>query len=223
MKKMSIVKLSLLLMILLGWAAQARADVFSLKALPPEGKSLSDFIPKGWTVEDQVSGDLNGDGISDIAAILVQAKPDGPEDELQRALIVLLGGSDKDKFVPDGANNQFLQCKGCGGIKEMEGIGIKKGVLVVDQWMGSREFAIETWRLRYDPRTKRLLLIGKDRETGDGMEGKGTIESFNYLTGQKITETYHYDESGERKITISSKKEKSPRETPFLEDIKPEW
>lgn len=105
----------------------------------------------------------------------------------------------------------------------MEGIGIKKGVLVVDQWMGSREFAIETWRLRYDPRTKRLLLIGKDRETGDGMEGKGTIESFNYLTGEKITETYHYDESGERKITISSKKEKSPRETPFLEDIKPEW
>jgi len=100
-------RLSLLLLILLGWAAQARTEGFPVKDLPPEGKSLVDFLPTGWTVEEQVKGDLNGDGVPDIAAILVQGKPDSAEDEPQRALIVLLG-RDKEKFVLAGTNDKLL-------------------------------------------------------------------------------------------------------------------
>ncbi len=110
MGKMKIMGLSLFLLIVLGWAAQAGAERFPVKDIPPEGKSLVDFVPKGWTVEDQANGDLNGDGVSDIAAILVQDKPDSAEDEPQRAVIVLLG-RDKEKFIPAGTNDKFLECK----------------------------------------------------------------------------------------------------------------
>jgi hypothetical protein len=222
MEKMKIMRLLLLLFILLGWAAQPIAEGFPMKDLPPEGKSLVDFVPTGWSVEDQVNGDLNSDGVPDIAAILIHGKPDSKpseaEDELQRALIVLLG-SGKDKFIPAGTNDKIIHCKGCGGVKEMVGISIEKGVLVVSQWSGSREFSIETWRFRYDPQTRRFVMIGSDLETGDGMRGTGTIASFNYLTGRKITETYRYDKNGERKIAISTKREKGPRKTPFIEDV----
>jgi len=219
---MKIMRLSLLLLILVGWAAQARTEGLPVKDLPPEGKSLVDFLPKGWTVEDQVNGDLNGDGVSDIAAILVQGEPDSAEDEPQRALIVLLG-RDKEKFVLAGTNNKLLECKGCCGIKEGVGISIKKGVIVVEQMSGSREFSNETWRFRYDPQTQRFVLIGRDLETGDGMRGTGTIESFNFLTGSKITETYRYDKNGERKIATSTKTEKATQKTPFIEDVESNW
>jgi len=224
-KKFKIIPFLPLLVILLGWTAQARADGFPVKDLPSEGKALVDFVPKGWTVEDQAKGDLNGDGVADIAAVLVQGKPDGGRseagDELQRAVIVLLG-SDKDKFIRAGTNSKFLSCKGCGGIKEGAGIGIKKGVLVVDQMSGSREFANETLRFRYDPGTQRFVLIGRDVETGDGARGTGTTVSSNYLTGRKITEPYRYDKTGERKITTSTKTEECPVKTPFMEDAEPE-
>ncbi len=99
------------------------------------------------------------------------------------------------------------------------GISIKKGVIVVDQMGGSREFSNETWRFRYDPKTQRFVLIGRDLETGDGMRGTGTIESCNFLTGRKITQPYRYDEKGERKIAASTKTEKCPEKTPFIEDV----
>ena len=47
MGRMKIMRLSLFLIILLGWPAQARAKGFPAKNLPPEGKSLVDFVPKG--------------------------------------------------------------------------------------------------------------------------------------------------------------------------------
>jgi hypothetical protein len=219
MWKMKIVNFFMLFLIMVGFAAQARGEGFTIKDLPTEGKSLADFVPKGWAVEDQASGDLNGDGVSDIAAVLVQSES---EDGMQRALIILLGRGG-DKFIRAGASDKVLQCKGCGGIKEGEAISIKKGVVVIDQWTGSREFAKTTWRFRYDTQTQRFVLIGKDIDSADAMRGTGKIESFNYLTGQKIIEIYHYDEKGERKIATSTKKEKGSNKTPFVEDVEPEF
>jgi hypothetical protein len=222
MKRITILGLWLFFFVLAVWTVPAGAEGFPVKNLPAVGKSLADFVPPGWTVQEQASEDLNGDGVPDIAAILVQGKSDGSrsedEDELQRALIVLLGRG-KDKFTLAGVNDKLLQCKGCGGVKESDGISIKKGIIVVEQMSGSREFAIETCRFRYDPQSQRFAIIGRDLETGDGMRGTGTIESFNNLTGRKITENYHYDKTGEHKITTSSKKEDGPRKTLFIEDV----
>ncbi len=193
----------------------ARSEGFPVKSLPAEGRSLQAFVPRGWSVEQQANGDLNGDGVSDIAAILVQTKA---EDEDQRALIVLFGHAGGNLTLA-GTNDKLIQCKGCGGIKEGVEVEIRKGIAIVEQDSGSREFARGTWRFRYDAQARRFLMIGKDIETGDGMRGTGKTESFNYLTGLKITETYRLAKDGERKIVTSSKKEQCPKETPFLEDV----
>ena len=219
---MNFIKFSLILFIILLWTVESRAEGLPVKDIPATGKSLNAFLSKGWTVEDQASGDLNGDGVSDISAILIQGKAGGTireADDDPRALIVLLG-HDKGAFTLAGTNDRLLQCRGCGGVKEGVGISIRKGVIIVRQMTGSREFSDETWRFRYDPRKQRFVLIGRDTESGDGMLGTGTIVSFNYLTGRKITKNYRYDKKSENKTVTSTKQENGPRKTPFMEDVK---
>lgn len=209
------------LSLLAGWAAQALADDFSLPALPREADSLAGFIPKGWGVQEQASGDLNKDGIADIAAILIEDKKSSGEDEefdLQRALLIVLG-NDRQKFQLGGGNGKLLVCNGCGGVKESVGIGIEKGVAVVEQMTGSREFSDQTWRFRYDAATRRFLLIGMDLVNVDSILGTGNKASRNYLTGLTIKESFKPDASGERSVTTTSKKEKGQPKTVFLEDV----
>lgn len=222
MRRHGTLKLWLILLALTAWSVQAGAAGFSAKDLPRAAKSLSDFVPRGWSVETEVSGDLNGDGTTDIAAVLIQDIPESAEtgagDELGRVLLVLLG-DEKEGFVPAGVNDDLLLCRGCGGMREHVGIEIAKGVVIVEETGGSRQSTSETWRFRYDPRTRRFVLIGRDSDSRDSVVGKGTEVRFNTLTGLKVTETYRYDKSGEHRTTLSTKREKRPAKTPFMEDV----
>jgi hypothetical protein len=212
----------IVLMLSLGGAASAQDATPPVWSLPLEGRALGDFLPPGWTVEQEVSGDLNGDGVADLAAILIEDQPrldaSGALHERQRGFIVLLR-REPHTLMRVGTNETLLQCTLCGGLKDGVAIAIHKGVVIVGQMRGSREFTDETWRFRYDPRTRRVILIGRDIEHGDSLGGIGRVESFNYLTGLKITETYRYDKTGDRKITLSTKRGKGPKSTLFLEEI----
>jgi hypothetical protein len=223
MKKPRIIKLSLIVLVLiLGAAAQAQEDGLPVNHLPREGKSLQDFVPNGWIVEEQVSGDLNGDNVADFAAILIQDQPDfdesGVKTERHRGLMVLFG-HENGTINLAGTNDSLLQCTTCGGVKEGVGMDIKRGVLIISQLSGSRLYTDATWRFRYDPQTRRFILIGKDTENADAALGTGTVESCNCLTGLKITETYRHDRDGKRKITVSTTRGQCPKKTPFLEDV----
>ncbi|MDD5037079.1 MAG: hypothetical protein PHE55_20320 [Methylococcaceae bacterium] len=222
MISLRVFNLLILLGLGMGVTAQAQEVGFPVQHLPREGNSVRDFIPGGWAIEQQVSGDLNGDDISDIAVILVQDKPDsdegGVENERLRAMIILLGIG-KNKLTLAGTNDNLLQCKACGGVKEGVDIEIKKEVVILSQMSGSREYTDETWRFRYQPRARRFILIGMDIENADSILGKGKIESFNYLAGMKVIEIYRYREASDRTVTVSRKKRKCPRKTPFLEDV----
>ncbi len=204
-------------LLLIGCAIAAKAGGFPVMNLPHEGKSLQDFVPRGWTIEQKAKGDLNGDGLPDAAMMLIQSKAGAADTDRQRALVVVVIRAD-GRLVPAGTNGRLLQCEGCGGVKESVAIEIKKGVLIVSQGSGSREFADGTWRFRQDPQTHRFILIGKDMETGDDGGGAGKIESFNYLTGLKIVQDYRLDKAGNRKIT-KSQNGSVAKETPFLEDV----
>jgi hypothetical protein len=211
----------LLLLLSLSSGVPAQEKASDLSQLPREGRSLADFTPPGWAVEEKADGDLNADGIADIAAILVQSSSGPNAEESQRILLVLVGGANR-KFSLGGSNGELLMCVHCGGVKESAGVDIKKGVVIVSQLIGSREFTDQIWRFRYAAKSRRFVLIGKDIRHGDGALGTGKKESFNFLTGIKISESYRYDQKRDREITRSSKKEKIPKRTPFLEDVRME-
>ncbi|MBC3916115.1 hypothetical protein H8L32_01335 [Undibacterium sp. CY18W] len=211
---------ALLLAIVVNNSSQAQQTPPFGKKLPATAPALRDFVPRGWTVESQVSGDLNGDGQADIAAVVVENKAaadaNNTFNDRQRGLIVVLAGAKGYSLL--GSNDKLLQCLGCGGVKDGVNVTIKNGVLVVSQYSGSREYSIYTWRFRLDAASQRLQMIGIDEENTDGMVGKGSTVSTNLLTGQQISETYQYDQNRDRKVVLSSKKSKTAKTTTLLED-----
>ncbi|WP_024299312.1 hypothetical protein [Methylomicrobium lacus] len=208
-----------LLLFALGSAASASDAAFDPGKLPREGRVFDDFTPEGWMVADRADGDLNGDGVADRAEVLVQ-KPAAPDAlaESQRVLLVLVSG-EKGKFLPGGSQANLLVCVTCGGVKESAGVEIKKGILIVSQLTGSREFEDQTWRFRYDAKSRRFVLIGEDVRYGDGAVGTGYKESFNFLTGIKISESYRFDPKRGREITTAPKRDKIPKQARFLEEV----
>jgi hypothetical protein len=217
----SLIVAMVVLISLLGVEAKAGEERLPVKRLPHTGNSLQRFVPSGWIVEERAAGDLNGDGVADYAAILVQGKPDFDKDgvvnERQRGVIIVL--STGKGFTLAGVNDDLLQCTTCGGVKEGVSITIRKGVVILSQLSGSREFTDETWRFRFAPGNRRFILIGRDVEYGDSILGTGKTESINCLTGRTVSETYRHDEEGRRKITLSTKRGKIPPNTTFIEDV----
>lgn len=130
MNNVKFVRHLLPLLFILRLAGLAQAGDASFNSLPQQGTSLAAFVPKGWKVGIEVSGDLNGDGMPDIAAILIENKPDNDAGDGPRRAFIVLFGTDNNKFSLSGINFKLLQCKGCGGVKKFVDIQIKKMLLL---------------------------------------------------------------------------------------------
>jgi hypothetical protein len=174
--------------------AQEDRPVIDKSKIPAEGKSVSDFVPPGWKLEEQVTGELNGDGVPDYALTLVEDKPaknsDDIPNERQRALVVVF--NDKDgKLNRAAVAGRLLQCTSCGGafymaVEAPVNVTIEKGVIIVEQEHGSREVTDTTYRFRYEPASKKFGLIGFDIRSNDRLTGELITESTNYLTGVRV-------------------------------------
>lgn len=186
--------------LVLSLAAASRAQggfgsAFDKSKLPETGRAAADFVPAGWDVEGQAAGDLNGDGIADLALKLIQQKPadakEGDIIERYRALVVLFRSAD-GTLRTAGVADKVLQCTSCGGafygvVEAPAEVKIERGVIVVSQDFGSREVTEHTYRFRYDAAAARFHLIGFDSTTRDRLTASVTQESTNFLTGKKIT------------------------------------
>lgn len=162
-------------------------------AVPDSGKSVNEFAPAGWKIEEDVKGDLNQDGVIDHALKLIEDKPAPKEDEfidLSRALVIVFGG--KDGLKKAAVASRILQCTGCGGAfygvsPAPANVSIAKGVLTVNQDHGSRWVSDLTYKFRYNKQSGMFILIGFDYASRDRAAGSITSESSNYLTGKRIT------------------------------------
>ena len=186
--------LSLLLVILHSSAfAQDGAAKIDRSRVPARADQPEKFAPSGWKIEDQITGDLNGDTLPDYALKLVEAKPDkdaeGDPTERGRALVIALATKD-GPLSRAGVADNLLQCTRCGGafygvVETPAEVTIEKGVLVVQQDHGSRNVTNTTYRFRYEPATGKFLLIGFDFADADRATAQVTSESINYLTGAR--------------------------------------
>ena len=175
-------------------AAQDERTAIHKSLIPPSGTGANDFVPKGWKIEEQLSGDLNADGSPDLVLKLIEDKPAKTADDIvndrARALVVLL--NDGAQLSRAAVADKLLQCTGCGGafygVNEAPAeVHIEKGVIVVNQDHGSRELTNMTFRFRYDAATRQFILIGFDYVEADRATATTVSESTNYLTGVRIT------------------------------------
>jgi hypothetical protein len=195
--------------------------------IPLEGNSANDFVPPGWVIEGQVSGDLNKDSLADVALKLIEDKPaqDGENLPLnrRRLLLVLFKGKD-GKFSRVAVADRLLQdtCDGgafhafCTGPANVR---IQNGILIVNQDHGSRNVIEDTFRFRYEALDKRFVLIGLDKVDSDRLTGVTISRSTNFLTGEQILQRSRFSESKGRNFTESSVKQRVPRQKVFIEQV----
>ncbi len=156
------------------WAHDAGTSETPARASKPEG-----FAPEAWQVDSLATGDLNKDGLPDAA--LIVSFEGGPNGVDQRRLIVALkkreGGYEKavesDKAV-------VLACGPSGGIPSVE---IKKNVLVVQHYCGSRTRYAYTHK--YQLRNGQWILIGYTANSQDTIDpDKDQTIDVNTMTGE---------------------------------------
>ena len=206
--------------------AQDGRVVIDQSGMPREANAVGDFVPRGWEVEEEVSGDLNGDAIPDLAVKLVQAKRAGGGDEIeerQRALVVLLRGAD-GRLRRAAVADKLLQCTACGGafygaVEAPAEVKIERGVIVVRQDHGSRNVVEQTFRFRHDPASKKFVLIGYDMNDNDRATGELVEESTNFLTGLKLVKRSQYDRRLDRHVVKSTARARVARGGVTIEQV----
>jgi hypothetical protein len=178
--------------------------------IPTEADSIEKFVPAGWKIEEQVTGDLNGDSVSDYVVKLVEDKPAKDSDDVaierQRALVIILQQQGGGKLSRAAVADKLLQCTRCGGAfygisESPANVQIEKGVIVVDQDHGSRDLTNTYYRFRYDAAGRQFILIGFDYAEADRLTAQVVSESTNYVTGVRIVTR----SKGNRDIKSSSK------------------
>jgi hypothetical protein len=182
-------------------------------------KELSDFVPKGWKIEDQQTGDLNNDSVPDL--ILQLLSENAKDEDYDRTLLILFKSQDGSLSKAVEAK-KILRCSKCGGMlgTGLSEIKVEKGVLILDTLYGSRDSVNYILRFRYDAGSKKFQLIGEDIITADRAKGTQETTSINYLTNKKIvTKEVPTEATGEKTKVVSEKESKITPQKKYLEEI----
>ena len=97
------------------------------------------FIPKGYSVLDLISGDLNLDKFQDILLVLRDtAEKNFNDTEFKRPLLILIGHNNKSYSLAK-QNDNVVYCYSCGGVfgDPYDGIVIRHGAFTVYHYGGS--------------------------------------------------------------------------------------
>lgn len=129
-------------------------------AKPPAGSTA--FIPKGYELLDYETGDLNGDGRSDVVLVLKHVNEDSMDmDEPDNARpLMLLTRQANNKLTLAARNDELVMCKQCGGIfgDPYEGLTVGKNMLTINFYGGSAwRWSVE-YQFKYDAAAKNWML-----------------------------------------------------------------
>jgi hypothetical protein len=173
-------------------------------ALPKTAASAEGFVPAGWALESQASGDLNGDGVADLAIVLRGKDPknvvsnegglgENPLDTNPRILTVAFGGAAGGYAL--ALENRTLIPRRTDPVMadplEDGGISIERGALKVrlHLFMSAGGWGMSTTTYAFRHRDGRFSLIGFDREEVQRNTGETRSVSVNYATGKMKIET----------------------------------
>lgn len=208
---------ALILVVALGWACLAQtasAQEFDIPevvypSLSKEASSAAGFVPEGWMLETSVSGDLNGDGLEDLALVVRQNDPknriklsysEEPFDTNPRILAVALKEAGADRYRLQAENHTLIPRRENPSQEDPfdGGLTIERGALKVGMWLfmtaGGWETSNSTFTVGH--RDGGLVLIGFDRYALHRASGETTETSVNYLTGKMKLTKGHMSRDG---------------------------
>jgi hypothetical protein len=181
------------------------------------GDNVDVLVPEGWHIvhsfEDkpqQVDGDLNQDGISDIALVIEEDRvvdaEDAEDSAPSRSLIVAFGKENLTYILSIKADKAILKADE-GGIwgDPFVGISIDRGSLLIDFYGGSSWRWYGTYRFRYQDND--WFMIGATQGFSYTLSLEESLEEdFNLLTGEYIQKKS--DENGMMKEVKSNRGKK---------------
>jgi hypothetical protein len=201
----------ILLFVMLSGAIALAQQSLNPAKVPLQAASAAQFAPAGWRVESSTSADLDGDGKTDLALVLVAAGG-GSDDgrERNRALLIALRTATGYERV--GLGTAALPCTRCGGAfwgtqTLPITMSVQKNVVVVSFETGSRELNSLTFRYRLGQTTaskRQVQLIGVDSVLFDRGTGAWQETSTNYLNGKRIVSRGQSDQDGKRGTPTTS-------------------
>ncbi|MGE5607257.1 MAG: hypothetical protein ACM3YE_16395 [Bacteroidota bacterium] len=166
-----------------------------LPTLITQGKSIESFIPVGWKLINKTEGDLNKDGLIDIAGVL----------ELNREYEMGLEAPPRILFVAfkdkNGIYRLSIQSEKAilkadqGGVwgDPFVGISVDRGSILIQFYGGSNYRWAYTYRFRFQDNG--WYLIGATIENYFTGTGEGIREDYNLLTGIMIKATFKLEKT----------------------------
>lgn len=176
------------------------------------GASATDFVPPGWAIERQASGDISGDGLADLALVVKQANPafvlennsfGAPTlDTNPRILVVAL--ATRDGYQQVVANHRLIPRHEIPTLSDAFGdedaLDIKRGSLKISFYhfanMGGWDMGPTSFTFRWHEDA--LRLIGYDRTVILRNEGSVTSLSIDFLKRRVKTSFGRVDEKQEK-------------------------
>lgn len=170
--------------------------------------NIEALIPEGWKIFEkvegepaQVEGDLNKDGISDVAVVIVATDENEATQAPQRSLLIALGNSD-DTYTLSVIGKKAILRADEGGVwgDPFDSIEIDRGSIVINFYGGSNWRWYQHYRFRYQD--DGWYLIGATLGSyfnAVTTEENADEDDYNLLTGDFISKKT--DEKGNQITT----------------------
>lgn len=168
-------------------------------------EALNTFIPKGWKTLKKATGDLNKDGIDDVALVVQNTDPskistDSPMEmnANDRQLIILFGKKKADCYSLSTKSETFILKHDQENMDEpFEDISISKGTLKISfkefYTMGSWSTGSSDYIWRFQDGD--FKLIGANTSNFHRADGDAVDVSVNFSTNKYSVKTYNmFDE-----------------------------
>ncbi len=168
-------------------------------------KQLSQFIPKGYSVLDTASGNLNLDDYTDMILILKKDNEaeisDVVDNSGKRPLLILLGQAD-GTAKKAAKNDNTVLCVDCGGVfgDPYNGITIKNGYFSVEHYGGSNWRWTRIVTYKYDKKEQNWYLHkdgGMSYHTSEPENAEETVRTTKEFGKVKFVDFDVYKEQGE--------------------------
>jgi hypothetical protein len=152
--------------------------VMSCLVTSAQSKDWKHFIPKGFTLLDSASGDINEDGFTDLILIL-KNHTEVEMSDTTRPLLILQGSKNKT-YTLIARNDHVVLCQACGGVfgDPYASLVVKHNYFSIEHYGGSNWRWTRIITFKYDLKTKQYVLHKDGGESFHTSDPDKTTDQF---------------------------------------------